>query len=121
MSDDELIAHEYAIENWESYEEGQSDYDALKQGVLYGLKAGRPEIHDLRKNPEDLPKEAGYILSPTLFWIKCLKGTSNMSYALGKYNFSEHEFEYAHLLGVEEVIAWCEVPEFTEVVGSLQT
>lgn len=52
---DEEMAEKYAIENWEYYEEGQTDSKALKQAFLEGLRAGRSEQHDLRKNPKDLP------------------------------------------------------------------
>lgn len=41
MTDDEQMAHDYAIENWEHYEEGQNDYAALKQAFLAGLTVGR--------------------------------------------------------------------------------
>ena len=51
---DEEKAEEYAIENWEWYEAGQKDYEALKQAFLAGLKAGRPKWHKVADG--DLPK-----------------------------------------------------------------
>lgn len=39
---DEEMAEEYAIKNWKHYKEGQTDYKALKQAHLTGLKAGKP-------------------------------------------------------------------------------
>ena len=37
---DEVMAEEYAIENWEHYEEGQNDSKALKQAYLAGAEFG---------------------------------------------------------------------------------
>ena len=37
---DEEMAEEYAIENWEHYEEGQNDSKALKQAYLAGAEFG---------------------------------------------------------------------------------
>ena len=44
---DEEMAEEYAIENWEHYEEGQNDSKALKQAFLAGFKAGRETEEEL--------------------------------------------------------------------------
>ena len=38
---DEEMAEEYAVENWEHCEEGQTNYKALKLAFLAGLKAGK--------------------------------------------------------------------------------
>ena len=44
MTEEEKLAEEYAIENWEWYEAGQKDYEALKQAFLTGLKAGKNKV-----------------------------------------------------------------------------
>ena len=62
----EKEAEEYAIENWEYYEEGQNDSKALKQAYLAGVKAGRSQWHDLRKDPNDLQKAKSIL---TLFLV----------------------------------------------------
>ena len=41
MTKEEEMAEQYAVENWEHLEEGQTDYKALKQAFLAGLKAGK--------------------------------------------------------------------------------
>jgi hypothetical protein len=47
---DEEMAEQYAIENWEYYEDGRTDYEALKQAFLAGLKAGEDKaIKDLKE------------------------------------------------------------------------
>lgn len=45
---DEEKAEEYAIENWEHYEEGQNDSEAIRQAYLDGLAEGRKEKEELR-------------------------------------------------------------------------
>lgn len=65
MSDEEL-AEQYAEKHkevdWEGFNINKND---LKKGFLAGLKANRPKWHDLRENPDDLPKETICVL--TLF------------------------------------------------------
>jgi hypothetical protein len=39
-----------------------TDFKASKDGFLAGLKAGRPQWHDLRKDPNDLPNEGISVL-----------------------------------------------------------
>ena len=45
----------------------------VEEAYLAGLKAGRPQWHDLRKDQNDLPKEEGAVL---IYWkcgdIKCV-------------------------------------------------
>lgn len=103
MADEELLAHEYAIENWESYEEGQSDFEALKQAVLYGLKAGRPEWHDLRIKPDDLPEKGVRV------WC-CL---FNGDYCIARLR-EDGVWYTADRYAFESVRAWCYLPEFNE-------
>ena len=73
---------------------------SFKDGFLAGLKAGRPQWHDLRKDPKDLPKDTVSVLIS--------RGTPRTSRA--RYNgkwygyYSDDE--------IEDVIAWCELPIF---------
>jgi hypothetical protein len=53
---DEEMAHEYAIENYEYYSEGHTDYVTLKQAFLAGLKAGE-EMSKKNISTEDMLKE----------------------------------------------------------------
>ena len=68
-----------------------------KDGFLAGLKAGRPQWHDLRKNPNDLPSdEHGHVV---------------MNQDWDKVVIRNGRFE--HLDGYKaDVIAWCEIPIF---------
>ncbi len=71
-----------------------------RQAFLAGLKAGRPQWHDLRKDPNDLPKDTVSVLIS--------RGSPRTSRA--RYNgkwygyYSDDE--------IEDVIAWCEIPVF---------
>ena len=98
MTDEEKMAHEYAIENWEHYEEGQSDYDALKQAFLAGLKAGKPKWHKVADG--DLPKDENDVLVYSgEDWRMCV----------GRYSPKYKTWETGC-----DTIAWCEIPKYTE-------
>ena len=104
---DEEMAEEWLRNNLHSTEE---DY---KQAFLAGLKAGRPQWHDLRKDKNDLPKdEKDMLMSEQLILLTKMKGTDNLNISIGQYNFSTQEFSYPHFVGLTDVIAWCEIPTF---------
>ena len=71
--------------------------EEIKKAVLYGLTEGRKEKwHNLRKNPKDLPNGYGAVLNQE-----------------GKTTIYDPSRGFLGLDGVE-VIAWCEIPTFTE-------
>lgn len=64
---------------------------------LKGLAEGRKEKwHDLREDPNDLPKENGY------YWCKWNDGAYCTEHYFQDYGFGDY------------VIAWCEHPKFEE-------
>jgi hypothetical protein len=69
-----------------------------KDGFLAGLKAGRPQWHDLRKDPNDLPED-GRIVSD--------QEGNNVRY-VERLN----KWFYRHRTCKANVIAWCEIPTF---------
>ena len=80
-----------------------------KYGFLAGLKAGRPQWHDLRKNPNDLPKddENFMCMLENGYRIECYcDPTSKRWYD----NYFHHDTEYGYYQS--KVIAWCEIPTF---------
>ena len=85
-----------------------------KSAFLAGLKAGRPKWHDLRKDPNDLPKEVGnylvcYIdtmLNRNVFILEFVDFLEDSHWI----DETSHEIEKFD----EGVIAWCEIPEFEE-------
>lgn len=72
------------------------------RNYLDGLAEGKPKWHDLRKDPNDLPKEKTMyrviynnpmINRPAMWYLPSLKS-----------------WEYSNL----PIIAWCELPKFEE-------
>ena len=121
---DKEMAEEYAIENREScmYNDTkgwETDHEALKKAFLAGLKTGKdmaetdlatvaymqgaerykPKWHDLRKDPNDLPKHCGYV------WTNV-----GASYYDDDKDCPCWRDEFGRTQGV---IAWCE-PKFEE-------
>lgn len=98
MTDEEMAEKEY--KNCKEKIEHYCDKAIYVTGFLAGLKAGRPQWHDLRKDPNDLPKDIVSVLIS--------RGTPRTSRA--RYNgkwygyYSDDE--------IEDVIAWCEIPTF---------
>lgn len=72
--------------------------EVIIQAYLDGLAEGKPKWHDLRKDPNDLPKENG------CYW--------------GYANYFGFQYRKIYWLGnkfdVTRVIAWCELPKFEE-------
>ena len=81
--------HTHVILQWEK----------IKQAYLAGLHEGQPKWHDLRKDPNDLPKDNKCEYLVFLDW-------------LGK------KYELLRLCEIktlkDTVIAWCEIPQFKE-------
>lgn len=80
----------------------------LRKAYLDGLAEERKEKwHDLRKNPEDLPKKHGeYITNIGLLYYDELCGRSFW------HTPSCEACDYSDEVGADEVIAWCEIPKF---------
>lgn len=118
-SDEEKAEEKYQEHiNKESCYVSKPEEEIYTDGFLDGLAEGRkdgyeqgyedcrhyahdyykPKWHDLRKDPNDLPKSRGYYL---VAMENCIEST--MSY----FNYSEMEFN-------GEVIAWTELPKFEE-------
>ena len=78
----------------------KSPFEASKEGFLAGLKAARQEkIHDLRKNPKDLPEENQEAL--VLFTLPD-KSKNDIMIA----QFENNDFNFVDL---QDVIAWKEL------------
>jgi len=67
--------------------------------ALEGLKAGRPQWHDLRKDPNDLPKFRRNILVTCEYRSKLKKKRETF------------EWDYNSEMPLH-AIAWCEIPTF---------
>lgn len=99
---DEEMAEEYACKHEYEYDDIGVAREALYQAFLDGLKAGRHQWHDLRKDPNDLPKYNGVFLDDN--------GDKILYVGTGKwYVYSEY---YEKDVEVEPPKAWCELPKF---------
>ena len=67
------------------------------QAFLAGLKAGRPQWHDLRKDPTDLPD------TDRIVYVQTMSDT-------GKAYHGSDGWHSTQVSGI--VIAWCEEPTF---------
>jgi hypothetical protein len=71
---------------------------SCKENFLAGLKAGRPQWHDLRENKNLVPD------SPRLVLVQCIDST---------YCEFSYYFDNSWILNRNvPVIAWCEIPTF---------
>lgn len=102
---DEEMAEEYTEEKgFGSDCNNLTSYDAnreIEQAFLAGLKAGRPQWHDLRKDKNDLPKFRRDILVTCEYRSKLKKKRETF------------EWDYKSDMPLH-AIAWCEIPKFEE-------
>ena len=99
MKDEELAEKEYENCKFEKVEH-YCDKTIFIAGFLAGLKVGRPQWHDLRKDPTDLPKKnksywvyidcQGNKIYRSIVWQGCWLGWNCVA------------------------LAWCEEPQFEE-------
>ena len=103
--------------------------ESLKQAHLDGLKAGKDmaeadlatiaymqgaeryktKWHDLRKNPDDLPKESGYYLvSRYSNYLRIKRYSQTLYFIKGKRNGWNTKMDKT------QIIAWCEIPKYEE-------
>ena len=86
---------------------GRENYEYIEQAYLAGLKAGRPQWHDLRKDPNDLPERMG--LGSKEVYVAYKDGVTDFAcYRFDKECWERSENEEL----AENVIAWCEIPTF---------
>ena len=92
----EKEAEEYAIENWEHYEEGQNDSKALKQAYLASAELGYNKANEWHKVADgDLPDNCRYV------WTNVGAG------------YHDDDGWWDDCGRLQNVIAWCE-PKFEE-------
>ena len=109
MTDKER-AEEYTKISLMEYEDCLVDIDdidilreAIAEAYLTGLKIGRQEKwHDLKKSPQDLPKENQEVL---VFFTLPDKSKNAITIA----EFENNDFNFVDL---QDIIAWCEIPKY---------
>lgn len=98
-------------------------HNCYEEGYNKGYEDGKPKWHDLRKDPDDLPKENVQIVFYVKEYFKSIEKYKN-HYCLGVYKksflnddvklFVERSKGYECEHSTEYVLYWCELPEFKE-------
>lgn len=105
------MASEYADKQEETIppfsEEGGYCWNQITEAFLAGLKAGRPQWHNLRENPNDLPEKMG--LGSREVYVAYKDGVTDFAYYRFDKNIWERSEDDEQAVGV---IAWCELPTF---------
>ena len=122
---------EEMAEEWldERYLKDMGVRKPCKEAFLAGLRAGKDMVetdiatiaymqgaerykmkwHDLRKNPDDLPKESGYYLvSRYSNYLRIKRYSQTLYFIKGKRNGWNTKMDKT------QIIAWCEIPKFKE-------
>ena len=110
MTDNEIV-EKYTEVSVNEYKDSLVDIDdidilreAIAEAYLTGLKTGRQEKwHDLKKSPQDLPKENQEVL---VFFTLPDKSKNDIMIA----EFENNDFNFVDL---QDVIAWCEIPKYS--------
>ena len=82
----------------------------VKAIYLDGLAEGKLKWHDLRKDPDDLPKESGD------YWIKYDSESEERGGFYDVHHFEPDKPFYKKHWSEIEVMAWCELPKFEEQI-----
>ena len=75
-----------------------TEWETRKRTFLAGLKAGKPQWHDLREDPNDLPEDTYDVLDQAGYKVH--------------YNFFQNVWMNEKDEIDEHVIAWCEIPTY---------
>ena len=76
--------------------------ESYANGYKNGLAEGKTKWHDLRKNPNDLPKENGEYYGKVNYFGE---QSRNIFFVVDRKSFD-----------VDCVLAWCELPKFEEQI-----
>ena len=73
----------------------------------------KPIWHDLKKKPNDLPKENKESIVKYISYIGC-----HECYGIATYRFNQdeqcYEWKFRHIGSYEEILAWMEIPKFKD-------
>jgi hypothetical protein len=104
---DEEMAEEYRKDLKSKFFLSEPQLDlacqGYKDGFLAGLKAGRPQWHDLEKDPKDEPKKDGEYLVQ----VMCIM-FNDVEYCVGRYRKEENRWEGEQVRGLL-VTKWKEI------------
>ena len=111
------VAFTYLIKKKATRDKIENLYsEELKQAYLAGLKAGRPEWHKVADG--DLPPTSGEMHAERYPILACTKNgyvTVAIRRKHGRaYEWFCSDYDGNTLYLDKEVIAWCEIPKYTE-------
>ena len=107
MTDEEIQkeAEKFGLAFYDCVEYQEDVADALEQAYIAGAKENGVVWHDLRKNPDDLPKDIREVLDQN--GDKCWYDTPHTNRWKRFLNYQGKDVAFAN-----DVIAWCEIPKF---------
>ena len=79
---------------------------SLESACTIGFNEGRPKWHDLRKDPNDLPKSDERFINKVSITVLSQKGQRVVYYFDSKEWYSDKQ--------QEEVFAWTDLPKFKD-------
>ena len=108
MTDEELAEewwNNWAVKDWNDLQEGKK---LFIQAFLAGLKISKPQLHDLEKDPNDLPKDNDEKL--------CFYGKRKLSarYDSERGCWITYFNSLEYVIPSSVIIAWCEIPTFNK-------
>ena len=115
MTELEKKAEQYALDS--GYEKGKPDFWTVTQAYIAGAKANDAQWHDIRKDPNDLPKEFDIIrkafgVHPEEKHIHIVVNQIGeyVHYMYGNWYYV-HEEDMIGCCPKADVIAWREIPQ----------
>ncbi len=106
LPSDELLQMEQAFLAGLKAGKDMAEADLATVAYMQGAERYRPKWHDLRKDPNDLPKK------DERFCTNISVAVLTQSCGFAFYSFDDNKWYFSGK--VIDVIAWCEIPKFEE-------
>ena len=109
-------AEKRAIDMWGNDEAFIDERNNCKQDYIAGATENGIQWHDLRKDPNDLPKQSA-IYCDVSEWVIGVTKSENSEYVSMhlRYNFIKDVWGCLENPCVTNVVVWCEIPQFKEI------
>lgn len=105
-----IYSEDKCIDSYEGYQYIDGYCNGYEQGYEdcrhYAHDYYKPKWHDLRKNPDDLPKQITLVIMYIIGNVYCNGWFNGDGWIVDNGNMKK--------LDCETVIAWCELPKFEE-------